>query len=106
MAIKNHESIRLRLCGGTMLLLPLQALRQCSARALWDGYTGAAEGLAELLKIDSLTKGIRVNTENKDITVDINIIVEYGVHGGGGGECDSYRQLQHKVHDRGLRWRR
>ena len=47
-------------------------------RALW-GWQGAAEGLAELLKIDSLTKGIKVNTENKDITVDINIIVEYGV---------------------------
>ena len=39
----------------------------------------AAEGLAELLKIESLTKGIKVNSDSNDVTVDINIIVEYGV---------------------------
>ena len=54
------------------------AAMQC-AGVVGMATQGAAEGLAELLKIDSLTKGIKVNTENKDITVDINIIVEYGV---------------------------
>ncbi len=39
----------------------------------------AAEGLAELLKIESLTKGIKVNSDNNDAVVDINIIIEYGV---------------------------
>ena len=54
------------------------AAMQC-AGVVGMATQGAAEGLAELLKIDSLTKGTKVNTENKDITVDINLIVEYGV---------------------------
>lgn len=40
---------------------------------------GAAEGIAELLKIESLTKGIKVYSDGDTLQVDLNVIVEYGV---------------------------
>lgn len=41
--------------------------------------TSAAEGIAELLKIDNVTKGIKVITEDRDIQIDLHVIIEYGV---------------------------
>ena len=39
----------------------------------------ATEGFFELLKMDQLTKGIRVNSEEDKITVDIFIVLQFGV---------------------------
>ncbi len=39
----------------------------------------ATEGFFELLKMDQLTKGIRVNSEEAKITVDIFIVLQFGV---------------------------
>lgn len=41
--------------------------------------TSAAEGIAELLKIDNVTKGIKVLTQESNIQIELHIIVEYGV---------------------------
>ena len=40
---------------------------------------GAAEGIAELLKIESLTKGVKAITNEDTVVIDINVILEYGV---------------------------
>lgn len=37
-------------------------------------------GLASLLMGDSITKGIEISTENDRITIDLHIMVEYGVN--------------------------
>ena len=39
----------------------------------------ATEGFFELLKMDQLTKGIRVNSEEDKINVDIFIVLQFGV---------------------------
>jgi uncharacterized alkaline shock family protein YloU len=36
------------------------------------------DGLVHLLKIESLTKGVRLNVSDNDLTIDLHIIVEYG----------------------------
>lgn len=38
------------------------------------------DGIVHLLKMDSLTKGVRINVEDKAINIDLHIIVEYGVN--------------------------
>jgi len=38
------------------------------------------DGFVHLLKIESLTKGIRVNVGEKDIDISLHIIVEYGTN--------------------------
>lgn len=38
----------------------------------------ATDGLWELLKRENLSKGIKINTDEKDIFIEIYIIVEYG----------------------------
>ena len=38
------------------------------------------DGLVQLLLGDSLTKGIKVSTENEKITIEFHIIVEYGTN--------------------------
>lgn len=39
----------------------------------------ATDGLFELLKWDSLTKGIKVYSNNDLLTIDLHVILEYGV---------------------------
>lgn len=39
----------------------------------------ATDGLFELLKWDSLTKGIKVDTSNNKLTIDLHVILEYGI---------------------------
>ncbi len=39
----------------------------------------AADGIFELLKFDNLSKGIKVNTENGEINIELHVILEYGV---------------------------
>ena len=39
----------------------------------------AADGFFELLKFDNLTKGIKVNTDNGEINIELHVILEYGV---------------------------
>ncbi len=39
---------------------------------------GAADGLAELLRREHLTKGVKVHTEDDNIFVDLHIIVQFG----------------------------
>ncbi len=39
----------------------------------------ATDGLFELLKWDSLTKGIKVYTKNEKLTIDLHVILQYGV---------------------------
>ncbi|MCL2376668.1 MAG: Asp23/Gls24 family envelope stress response protein [Defluviitaleaceae bacterium] len=38
------------------------------------------DGLVHLLKIESLTKGIRINEGDKNINIDLHIIAEYGTN--------------------------
>lgn len=39
----------------------------------------ATDGLFELLKTDYLSKGIRVSTKEDTLTIDLHVILEYGV---------------------------
>ena len=41
--------------------------------------TNTAEGIAELLKRESLTKGIKVNTSGDSVKFELHVIIEYGV---------------------------
>lgn len=43
-------------------------------------YKNATDSIASLLKWDSITKGIKVSTDEEKIIVDLHIIVEYGVN--------------------------
>lgn len=43
-------------------------------------YKSASDNIAALLKWDSITKGIKVNTEDEKICIDLHVIVEYGVN--------------------------
>ena len=43
-------------------------------------YKNAGDGFASLLKWDTITKGIKVSTEDDKISIDLHIIVEYGVN--------------------------
>ena len=36
------------------------------------------DGLVQLLKRESLTKGVKVNVEDNGVTIDFHVIVEYG----------------------------
>jgi uncharacterized alkaline shock family protein YloU len=38
----------------------------------------ATDGLVELLKRENLSKGVKVNSDNDELVVDLFIIVEYG----------------------------
>lgn len=39
----------------------------------------AADGIFELLRFENLSKGIKVNTENNQINIELHVILEYGV---------------------------
>lgn len=41
---------------------------------------GKKDGIAQLLKGDSMTKGIRVAVENKGVMIDMYIMAEYGTN--------------------------
>ena len=43
-------------------------------------YKSTSDSIAALLKWDSITKGIKVNTEDEKISIDLHVIVEYGVN--------------------------
>lgn len=43
-------------------------------------YKSTTDNIAALLKWDSITKGIKVNTEDEKINLDLHVIVEYGVN--------------------------
>ncbi|MBE7034916.1 MAG: Asp23/Gls24 family envelope stress response protein [Ruminococcaceae bacterium] len=43
-------------------------------------YKNAGDTFASLLKWDTITKGIKVSTEDDKISIDLHIIVEYGVN--------------------------
>ncbi len=43
-------------------------------------FKGTTDSIAALLKWDSITKGIKVNTEDDKISIDLHIIVEYGIN--------------------------
>jgi len=38
------------------------------------------DGLVHLLKIESLTKGIKIKTDEKSINIDLHVIAEYGTN--------------------------
>jgi len=38
------------------------------------------DGIVRLLKIESLTRGIKITTTDKNITIDIHVIAEYGTN--------------------------
>lgn len=38
------------------------------------------DGLVQLLKMESLAKGVRLGFKDEDLTVDLHIIVEYGTN--------------------------
>ncbi|EFA90484.1 alkaline-shock protein [Peptoniphilus lacrimalis DNF00528] len=39
----------------------------------------ATDGIFELLKFENLSKGIKVNTENNQINIELHVVLEYGV---------------------------
>jgi uncharacterized alkaline shock family protein YloU len=39
----------------------------------------ATDGILEILKIDNLSKGIKVSTENDEIDISLHVVLEYGV---------------------------
>ena len=39
----------------------------------------AADGIFEILKFENLSKGIKVNTENSQINIELHVVLEYGV---------------------------
>ena len=39
----------------------------------------ATDGILEVLKIDNLSKGIKVDTENDQIDITLHVVLEYGV---------------------------
>lgn len=79
MAIKTNNQFGLiTLSDNVLATIAGLAAMQC-AGVVGMATQGAAEGLAELLKIESLTKGIKVTSDDNGATIDINIIVEYGV---------------------------
>ena len=41
--------------------------------------TKATDGLIELLKRDNLSRGVRVTTRDDQVTIDLYVIVEYGI---------------------------
>lgn len=41
--------------------------------------TNTVEGIAELLKRENLTKGIKVNTNDDSVKFELYVIIEYGV---------------------------
>ena len=43
-------------------------------------YRSTSDNIASLLKWETITKGIRVSTEDGKINVELHIIVEYGVN--------------------------
>ncbi len=43
-------------------------------------YKNTSDSIASLLKWDSITKGIKVSTNDEKINIDLHIIVEYGVN--------------------------
>ncbi len=43
-------------------------------------FKNTTDSIASLLKWDSITKGIKVNTEDEKISIDLHVIVEYGVN--------------------------
>ncbi len=43
-------------------------------------YKNKSDGLASLLKGESITKGISVSTDENKIRIDLHVIVEYGVN--------------------------
>ena len=43
-------------------------------------YRSRTDGFANLLKRDNLTKGIKVSISDKKVSLDMHIIVEYGIN--------------------------
>jgi len=43
-------------------------------------YRSKTDGIANLLKKDNYTKGIKVTVNDKKVTIDMHIIVEYGTN--------------------------
>ena len=79
MSIKSTNSLGcISISDSVLATISGLAAMQCPG-VVGMASQSAAEGLADLLKIESLTKGIKVNSDNNDAIVDINIIVEYGV---------------------------
>ncbi len=39
----------------------------------------ATDGIFELLKFENLSKGIKVDTENNEINIELHVVLEYGV---------------------------
>ena len=61
-------------------------------------YKNATDSIASLLKWDSITKGIKVSTDEEKIIVDLHVIVEYGVNIN--ATCESIvEQVRYAVED-------
>lgn len=43
-------------------------------------YRNKTDNIANLLKWESITRGIKVSTEDDKISIDLHIIVEYGIN--------------------------
>ena len=78
MAIKTTNQIgNISISDNVIATIAGLAAMQC-AGVVGMATQGAAEGLAELLKIDSLTKGIKVEIGKEEAAIDMNVVVEYG----------------------------
>ena len=39
----------------------------------------ATDGFFELVKLDNLSKGVKINAEREEISIDLHVILEYGI---------------------------
>ena len=74
----KHDFGVVTIADSVLATIAGMAAMQC-AGIVGMASQGAAEGIAELLKIESLTKGVKAITNEDTVVIDINVILEYGV---------------------------
>lgn len=61
------------------VLTTIAGIAACSVPGVAGMSGGFKDGIVELLGMKNLSKGVRVTSGEKSVTVDIQIVIEYGV---------------------------
>ena len=80
----DEELIQEQELNGTItfaneVLATIAGIAACEIKGVAGMSGGLKDGIVELLGKKNLTKGIKVTVEDNAVTVDIQIVVEYGV---------------------------
>ncbi len=79
MAIKTTNQLGTITISDTVLAT-IAGLAACDCAGIVGmSASSTAEGIAELLKRDSLTKGIKVIANEESVKFELHVIIEYGV---------------------------